>query len=128
MSELLDEGQRWRSGGSERLGGTWPKTYLRDTGEALVVRAEVPGLSEKDIDITITGDTVAIRGERKLDAEEGYSVHHRERSSYKFSRSYLLPAKVNADKAEATVKNGVLELVLPKVPEAQPKKIAVTAH
>lgn len=128
MGELLEEGQPWRGGGGEEYWGTWPKTCLRDAGETLVVRAEVPGLSEKDVDITVTGDTVAIRGERKLDTADGYSVHHKERSSYRFSRSFVLPAKVDADKAEATVKNGVLELVLPKVPEAQPKKIAVSAH
>jgi len=128
MGQFLGETPRWRERTGEDAWGSWPRAYLRDTGEALVVTAEVPGLSEKDVDITITGDTVAIRGERRADAPEGYSVHRKERSDYKFSRSFLLPVKVTPDKAEATVKNGVLELVLPKAPESQPKKITVTAH
>jgi HSP20 family protein len=128
MGEFLGETPRWRERAGDDPWATWPRSCLRDTGEALVINAEVPGLSDKDVEITLTGDTVAIRGERKADAPEGYSVHRKERSTYKFSRSFLLPVKTNPDKAEATVKNGVLELVLPKVPEAQPKKINVTAH
>jgi len=128
MGEFLGDAPRWRERDSEDAWGSWPRTYLRDVGDALVVKAEVPGLSEKELEITITGETVAIRGERKADAPEGYSVHRKERSGYKFSRSFLLPVKVNADKAAASVKNGVLELVLPKAPEAQPRKINVTAH
>lgn len=128
MGEFLGETPRWRERGGEDPWGTWPRSCLRDTGDSLVVKAEVPGLSEKDVEITITGDTVAIRGERKADSPEGYSVHRKERSTYKFSRSFLLPVKVNPEKGQATVKNGVLELVMPKAPEAQPKKIAVTAH
>jgi HSP20 family protein len=106
----------------------WPWSALQDTGEALVIRAEVPGLSENDLEITITGDTVSISGERNVDAPEGYTTHHKERSSFKFSRNFQLPTKVNSEQAEASVKNGILELTIPKASEAKPKKISVKAH
>lgn len=128
MSSLLVEpSRRYESNFAENW-QTWPNTCLRDEGEAFVVRAEVPGLSEKDIDVTVTGDTLSLHGERKADVPEGYTAHRKERSNFTFSRSFVLPTKVDAEKASATVKNGVLELTLPKAAEAQPRKIAVKAH
>lgn len=105
-----------------------PNTYFRDTGDQFVIRADVPGLSEKDVEVTITGDTLSIRGQRTLEVPEGYSVHRQERCEFRFSRSFNLPTKVDAEKAKATVKNGVFELVLPKAAEAQPRKISVKSN
>ncbi len=108
--------------------GVWPPVNLYDAGKELMVLAEVPGLSEKDIQITGNQGTLTISGERRLDVPEGYSVHRQERPAVKFSRSFSVPAKVDLEKATASVKNGVLAITLPKAPEAQPRQITVKAQ
>jgi HSP20 family protein len=100
---------------------------FEDQGEKFVFRADVPGLAEADLHINVSGNTLTLRGERKVDAPQGFSAHRRERSAYRFDRSYELPARVDADKATATLKHGVLTLTLPKAAEAQPRQIAVKA-
>jgi HSP20 family protein len=104
-----------------------PYTTFADSGDKFVVTAELPGLSEKDVELTVTANCLTVRGERKADAPAGHTVHRKERSDFRFARSFTLPVKVDADKAEATMKNGVLTLVLPKAAEAKPKQIAVKA-
>lgn len=103
----------------------WPRVSLDDTGAALVVTAEVPGLTDKDLDIQLDKGTLTLRGERKLTAPEGYAVHRRERSSVSFARSLALPARVDAEKTTASVKDGVLTITLAKAAEDQPRQIAV---
>jgi HSP20 family protein len=100
---------------------------FEDAGESFVFRADVPGLSEAELHINVSGNTLTLRGERKIDVPEGYSAHRRERSAYRFDKSYELPARVDAEKATATLKHGVLTLTLPKAAEAQPRQIAVKA-
>jgi len=108
--------------------GAWPPANLYDSGKELVVRAEVPGLSEKEIQITGNHDMLTITGERKVEVPEGYSAHRQERSHYRFSRSFSFPCKVDLERTTATVKNGVLTVSLPKAPESQPRQITVKAH
>ena len=98
-----------------------------DDGTNFVLRADVPGLTENDFEISVAGNTVTLRGERKVTVPEGYSTHRRERSAVKFAKSYQLPTRVDADKVTATLKHGVLTLTLPKVAEAQPRQISVKA-
>ncbi len=100
---------------------------FEDKGEAFVFQADVPGLSESDLQIDVSGNTLTLRGERKTVVPEGYSAHRRERRAYRFDKSYQLPTRVDADKATATLKHGVLTLTLPKAAEAQPRQIAVKA-
>ena len=114
-------GQSW-------YGATWPPVNLYDNGKELMVRAEVPGLSEKDIQITGNQDTLTISGGRKVDVPEGYSVHRQEREAVSFSRSFSVPCKVDLERASASVKDGVLSITLPKAPEAQPRQITVKAR
>lgn len=104
-----------------------PFATLKDEGGALVVTAELPGLSEKDVQLTIHQDVLTLRAERKNAAPEGYYVHRQERPSFKVARSYALPCKVDAERSTATMKNGVLTLRLEKAAEAQPRQIAVRA-
>jgi HSP20 family protein len=106
----------------------WPRINLYDGGSNLVLKADVPGLSEKDIHVTLNESGVAISGERKVTPPEGYSAHRQERSSFSFSRSLSLPCKVDPEQTQASVKNGVLTVTLAKTPEAQPRQIAVQAH
>jgi HSP20 family protein len=106
----------------------WPQVNVYDGGSNLVVKADVPGLSEKDVHVTLNESGLAISGQRTVAPPEGYSAHRQERSSFSFSRSLTLPCKVNPEQTQASVKNGVLTVTLAKAPEAQPRQIAVQAH
>lgn len=100
---------------------------FEDEGTSFVLRADVPGLTQDDFQISVAGNTVTLRGERKLEVPEGHSVHRRERRALRFAKSFELPTRVDADKTTATLKNGVLTLTLPKVADAQPRQISVKA-
>ena len=105
----------------------WPPTNVLETKESFVVRAEVPGLAESDVSVSVEDDALVIRGERKADVPEGYKVHLRERQAYAFTRKLPLPARVASDAVTATLKDGVLTVTLPKAKEALPRQIAVKA-
>jgi HSP20 family protein len=107
--------------------GSGPRIHVFDTGSALVVKADLPGMSEKDLQVSLNQDVLTLSGERKQDALEGYTVHRKERPSVRFSRSFTLPSKVDPEKTSAVLKNGVLTLTLNKAAEAQPRQIAVTS-
>lgn len=100
---------------------------FEDDGSNFVLRADLPGLTENDVQINLAGNTLTLRGERKLEVPEGHSVHRRERSEVRFAKSYQLPSRVDAEKVNATLKHGVLTLTLPKAAEAQPRQISVKA-
>lgn len=103
----------------------WPRINVFDAGANLVVKAEVPGLAEKDLQITVNQDVLTVTGERKVDKPEAYSVHRQERAPFKFSRSFTLPTKIDSEKTSAAMKDGLLTITLPKAPEAQPRQIAI---
>jgi HSP20 family protein len=111
--------------GSRNRTLAFPRATLRDTKEAFVLTAEVPGLTEKDLQLTATQDSLTVAGERKPSNPEGYAVHRRERGELKFSRSFTLPARIDVERVGAEVKNGLLTVTMPKHPEAQPRSIAV---
>ncbi len=113
-------GYRWE------LEHTSPRTNLYENGENFEIRAEVPGLEKDDLNVKIQGNYLEISGSRKSDAPEGYKTHKTERGIGPFSRSFTLPADVDSTKVEATLKNGVLYLVLPKHEAAKPKKISIS--
>jgi len=126
MSQLLDDFDAdWPSASLFGWGKTWPRINLADGGDKLVVTAEVPGLSEKDVSVAIEQDVLSITGERRVLPPEGYSMHRQERGDFKFARSLSMPCKIEAERATATVRNGVLTVALFKAPEAQPKRIEV---
>ena len=125
MNRVLGEGAPERARVQNPT--AFPRIGLFDTKEQLVVRAELPGVVEEDLDITVDEGTLGIRGTRKVTIPEGYSVHRQERAETTFARSFALPCKVDADKAQAVLKWGVLTLTLPKAPEVQPRQIAVKA-
>lgn len=114
--------------GNGRVRNGYPGVDLRDNKDAFVLTAEVPGLSEKDITISATADSLTIQGERKTQAPEGYAVHRQERAPLRFARSFAMPTRVDVEKVTATVKHGVLTVHLPKHPESQPKSITVKPH
>ncbi|TFH34437.1 MAG: Hsp20/alpha crystallin family protein [Anaerolineales bacterium] len=101
---------------------------LLQTDDEVIVKASIPGLTAEDIEISITGEMLTIRGEVKQDEErEGAHYHIRERRLESFSRSIALPTLVNAEKSKAEFENGILTLTLPKVEEVKPKTITVKA-
>ena len=104
-----------------------PRMHVFDVGKALLVKADLPGFTEKELQISLNQDVLTLSGERKTEALEGYTVHRKERQSTRFSRSFTLPSKVDPEKTSAVLKNGVLTLTLNKATEVQPRQIAVTA-
>lgn len=114
-------------GEAERSNPSNATSNFKDDGANFVFTADVPGLTQGDIEISVAGDTVTLRGERKVAVPEGYSTHRRERSAVSFAKSFQLPTRVDADKVVATLKHGVLTLTLPKAAEAQPRQISVNA-
>src|SRR5262245_26793965 len=109
--------------------GAWaPPVDIYETDNALVMKAELPGFSKDDINIEMKDNTLVIRGERKREDEVKEGNYHRmERVYGAFQRSFLLPTTVDQEKVKASYKDGILELRLPKVQAAQPKRISVSA-
>jgi len=103
-----------------------PALDVSETGDKVTVKAEVPGMEAKDIEISMVGDTLTIKGEKKAEKEEKEESYHLvERSYGSFVRSIRMPAPVNADKIEASYKNGVLTVTCPKKEEVKPKAIEI---
>jgi HSP20 family protein len=99
---------------------------MYETDQDVVIKTSVPGVKPEDIDITITGDTLTIKGETKAEEKvERANYIRRERRYGAFSRSLTLPTTIVAEKAKAEFENGVLTLTLPKSEEVKPKTIKV---
>lgn len=106
-----------------------PNFEVKETKEAYVFHADVPGVLEKDLEVSLTGNRLTIAGKRDSTHEDKTDTYYAyERSYGNFTRSFTLPAGVEADKLRADLKDGVLTVMLPKKPEAQTKKIAVSTE
>ncbi len=114
----------WMGDGDGREG--YVPLDLYETDNDVVVQASLPGVEPEDVDITISGETLTIRGESEHEEEEKKRNYYRQESWFgSFARSITLPAQVESGKAEATFENGVLKLTIPKAEEAKPKTIKV---
>ena len=109
--------------------GEWgPTIDVTEDKEAVTVKAELPGVEQKDIDVSLREAVLTIKGDKHAEREEKDKRHHRvERSYGAFLRSIRLPAAVEADKVTATFKDGVVTITLPKAPEAKGTAISVKA-
>jgi HSP20 family protein len=131
LERLRKEMDRLYSDFMEKTGaapkiGVFPPLNVTEEGDNLYVRAELPGINPDDIEISVEGDTLTLKGERKLgEPEENVCYHRRERESGRFRRVITLPTRINTDAVEASFRNGVLKIVLPKAEEALPKQITV---
>lgn len=125
MEQMFHHNEPFRFNRGRGEGGFGVQVF--DTGTAFVVRADVPGMTEKDLQINASQDSLTVVGQRNVEVPEGYSVHRRERAPLKFSRSVTFPTKVDLEKCSATVKNGVLTISLEKAPESQPRRISISA-
>ena len=110
-----------------RLGEEWwPTVDVLETKDTFLVKAELPGLEAKDIDVSVSGYMITIKGEKKKEEEEKDEHRHSvERYHGSFQRSFRLPTNVKADKVEAGFEKGVLKVTLPKVEEAKKKTIEI---
>ncbi|OGP72092.1 MAG: molecular chaperone [Deltaproteobacteria bacterium RBG_13_58_19] len=105
-----------------------PAIDVSEAADQITVKAEVPGMEAKDIDISLVGDVLTIKGEKKSEREEKKENYHLvERTYGSFSRSLKLPTAVKADKIDASYKQGVLTIVCPKKEEVKPKQIEIKA-
>ncbi len=106
---------------------TWaPAVDIAEQNDAYVVKVELPGVNKDDVKVTLENNVLTIRGEKKLEKEIKKEDYHRiERSYGSFNRSFTLPSTVKSDKIDASYKDGVLTITLPKAEEAKPKQIDV---
>jgi HSP20 family protein len=103
-----------------------PAVDVAETSDKVTVKAEVPGMDPKEIDLSLVGDLLTIKGEKKSEREEQKESYHMvERSYGSFSRALRLPAAVDADKIEARYDKGVLTITCPKKEEVKPRAITV---
>ena len=106
--------------------GMMPSMDIKDGEDNVEVRCDLPGVDRKDLDISVSGNVLTIKGEKKDEKEEKDSSWYRRESwSGSFQRSVTLPDEVDPNRADATMKDGVLKLVLPKKEEKKRKKIEV---
>jgi HSP20 family protein len=130
MNRLFDESFRAisKSGGEEdwTLGSWSPAVDIYEQNGNIVLKAELPGVEPKDVDVRVENNVLTLRGERKLDNEVKRENYHRiERAYGSFSRSFTLPSVVDTEKIKAEYRDGVLRMTLPKRDEAKPKQITI---
>ena len=108
--------------------GEFPAVNVWVNGDAAEVKVELPGVDPKDVDISVVGKTLTLKGSRAPEeAKEEESYHRRERWSGSFNRAVELPFSVNANKVEARFNKGVLTITLPRAEEDKPRKITIVS-
>ena len=106
--------------------GVYPLINISEDRDHVYVRAEMPGVNPQDLEITVKDNNLVLRGERKIPtADKNVNYHRRERESGYFRRLVRLPVPINADKVEASCKDGILTIVLAKPEEIKPRQITV---
>jgi HSP20 family protein len=103
-----------------------PAFDIKENQDGYVFKADVPGIAEKDLDISRTGNRLTVTGKRESEKEEkGETFYAMERTYGSFTRAFTLPEGVDGEHIHADLKEGVLTIIVPKMPESQPKKIAI---
>jgi HSP20 family protein len=124
-NRFLDEVPLPRFRGHEWM----PSSDVSETKDAIIVNVELPGLEAEDVEVSISGDMLSIKGEKKKETEEkDEHVHRVERFYGSFQRSFRLPAYIQSDKADANFANGVLKITLPKTEETRGKEIKIKVN
>lgn len=117
---------RLLSGREQQGWGFVPAFEVKETKDSYIFKADMPGVKDEDLDISLTGDRITISGKRETEKQEDSDRFYAyERSFGSFTRSFTLPEGVDAEHCSAELKDGVLNLRLPKLPEVQPKRIPV---
>ncbi len=127
ISGLLDEFDPLGVRGALFGSPSFPAINVWEGGDCLYAEAEIPGVAQDNIEILVVGNELTIKGRRGAPDDKEVSYHRRERGTGEFSRTLTLPVEIKADAVEATLKDGVLTLKLPKADEARPRRITVKA-
>ncbi len=127
MDRSFGEFFGWTPSSMAATEAVWsPLVDIQETKDSILLKAELPGVKQEDIQVSIVGDTLTLKGERKRETEVKEDQYHRiERSYGSFQRSLVLPSVVDPSRVKATYRDGVLEIQLPKKEEAKPKAIKV---
>jgi HSP20 family protein len=115
---------------AESVTGTWtPQVDVFESAEAITLKAELPEVNAKDVEVQIEGNALTLRGERSLENADNRESYHRiERSYGPFSRTFTVPSTVDTENASAECRDGVLRITLPKKAETKPKQIKVQVN
>jgi HSP20 family protein len=118
------------SGSMQESRENWmPSVDILEKDGNLILRAELPGMTEKQIDLKLEGNTLTLKGERKMDTEDKKNNYHRVETFYgSFTRSFRLPDTVDLEKINADYKNGILTVTIPQKPEVRPREIPVSVQ
>ena len=129
---VLDALLRWdplrggERGGLAAASAFAPRFDVKETKDAYVIKADMPGVKEEELDVSLNGNLLTISGKREADHhDEGDAYYAIERSYGSFARSFTMPESVDGAGVTADLKNGVLAVYIPKKPEAQPRRIAI---
>ncbi|HTP63875.1 MAG TPA: Hsp20/alpha crystallin family protein [Geobacteraceae bacterium] len=126
MNRLIDLAWNRESGEEIREGAWQPPVDIYEDGQSVIIKAELPDVDQKDIEVKIEDNTLILRGERKQDQTVKKENYHRiERYYGAFQRSFALPLTIDRDRVKATCDRGVLTITLPKREESKPKQINV---
>jgi len=118
---------RWDNGLVARGGEFVPRFDIKETKNTYVLKADLPGVREEDVQVSLNGNLLAVSGKREEEhRDEGEQYYAVERTYGTFSRSFALPDGIDGDTISADLKGGVLSIQIPKRPEAQPKKISLS--
>jgi len=132
FEKMQREMERWMSPIRPLLAfqsNVYPPMNVYDDGESFIVRAEIPGVDPKNIDVSVVGDTLTIKGKREETTEKEDECYHRRESNHgEFRRAFTLPDQVDVNKVLANTKDGVLEVRLPRAESAKVRRIDVKTN
>jgi len=131
VQKTLDEMDRMLNAVGQPLGlrsvprGTFPAINVYDQGNAAVLTAEIPGVAPEDVELTVLGDAVTLKGARKHEPADGERYYRRERPSGAFERTVTLPIAIDPNSVKAEYRNGVLTVHMEKEEKAKAKKVQI---
>jgi HSP20 family protein len=129
VQRLQREMNRLFSGASEDYAHDFPAVNVWRSDGGAIVTAELPGIDAANLDISVVGDSLTLRGNRELESlGEGESYHRQERAFGRFSRTLQLPFQMDAAKVDAKYEKGILQIKLPRVEAEKPRKIAIKSE
>jgi HSP20 family protein len=126
LNRIFEPFARMTATDEDLVSGAWvPPVDVAETQDKILVRAEVPGIKQDEIQIEFENGLLTLRGERAIEKTEGLTWHRVERTYGNFSRSFTLPRTVDPEKITASYRDGILEIEVPKREEAKPKQIRI---
>jgi len=130
INALFDEVFDRANGHSQAYSGVWgPPVDILESRDSYLIRAELPGMKKEDISVEFKEGALTLSGDKKFEEPaEGVTYHRSERASGKFARSFYLLQTIKQDGINATFRDGILEVHVPKADEAKPKQIAISVN